>query len=200
MDIDIDIPSYVPINKIFPTVIKASQLKGKQLVPHPCGVYFENVPVDWVTGLSAIPYTSAEEHGFTKIDFLHLSFLNGIQSRTRVLELSKREPDWSLLTNPDVVVTLFQLKNSWEFVDVMKPKSIIELADVLAIIRPSKRHLLRRYVVDRITTRTLLYKDSESDHAAFRKSHAIAYAHVIVMQLNLITEAASATASGVIEL
>lgn len=183
-DIDIDIPTGVDITTIFPEFVQASRVEKGKLVPHPCGGYFASVPIDPVTGLCATPFGDAEEYGWTKIDFLHLSLLNTIESRDDLLQLVDTEPDWDLLQDPNVVAGLFQLKNSYDFVKQMKPRSVEDLADVIAIIRPEKRHLLDRYVADKNRTRKVLFQIGEEGAGSFKKAHAIAYALMIVLQLN----------------
>jgi DNA polymerase III alpha subunit len=70
----------------------------------------------------------------------------------------------------------------------LKPKSILELATVLALIRPGKKHLVPivaekgfQAVQDEVWVKT-------EEAYSFKKSHSLGYAHVIVMQLNLICE------------
>lgn len=183
-DIDIDIPTRVDIATIFPEFVQASRVDKGELVPHPCGGYFANVPTDPVTGLCATPFGDAERYGWTKVDFLHLSILNGIESREALLKMVDAEPDWDLLQDPNVVAGLFQLKNSYEFVKRMKPRSVEDLADVIAIIRPEKRHLLEQYVANKNRTRQILFQVGADRAGSFKKAHAIAYALMIVLQLN----------------
>jgi DNA polymerase III alpha subunit len=101
--------------------------------------------------------------------------------------LTKIAPDWKLLTKKEIVEKLFHLSNHADMVTRVKPKSVAELADCLALIRPSKKHLVPKYIQDRNDPELLeeLYrKESKSD---FRKSHAIPYALLIVIQLHLIS-------------
>jgi len=188
MDIDIDVPTSIDVRKLFPTAVVASMFQRGDLAKHPCGHYFENVPVDPLTGLSAIPYERAEELGFMKIDFLHMSFLDEFVDKADVLKYANQEPDWSLLREREVVEGLFQLRNSWEYLDRIRPTCVQTLADTIAIIRPAKRILLLDYLKNPESTRVRLYKRSADDKTSFRRSHAIAYAHVVVMQLNKISE------------
>jgi DNA polymerase III alpha subunit len=67
----------------------------------------------------------------------------------------------------------------------VKPTSIEQLAAVLAMIRPAKRYLIGK---DWITVMTEIWAKPENDEYYFKKAHAIAYAHVIVVQMNLICE------------
>jgi DNA polymerase III alpha subunit len=66
-----------------------------------------------------------------------------------------------------------------------KPKSIEELAAVLAMIRPAKRYLIGK---EWSTVMTEIWKKPENDEYYFKKAHAVAYAAAIVVQMNLICE------------
>ena len=67
----------------------------------------------------------------------------------------------------------------------MKPKSVIELAEVLAVIRPAKRHLLDQVPE---VIKAEVWKKPTDDSYYFKKAHAVAYAVSIVVQLNLFCE------------
>ena len=149
-------------------------------------MYFQSIPIDPITDLSAIPYKSAEEIGCFKIDFLHLNVYSHFTSRSDIVELLKIEPDWNLLTIPSVVNQLFQISKHYELITKVTPRSILSLADCLALIRPQKRFLLDKYVTDPTRWRSELYK-LDGDDYAFKKSHAISYALVIILQLHLIS-------------
>lgn len=187
MDIDIDFRTdFDPLN-LFPNAVRASMVKTEQLVKHPAGVYFQTMPKDILTSLAAIPYSEAEELGFTKIDFLHLSFLDNFENKNEIRVLLKTEPDWFLLESAEVVKKLFQLHKHFDLVSQVKPRSVIELADCVALIRPFKRKLLNVYLKERNVIRdNFLYKREEGDKTSFKKCHAIAYALTIVLQLHLI--------------
>ncbi len=183
MDIDLDLPSTFDPSKYFDTV-HASMVQNGKLISHPCGEYFQKMATDKVSGLAAIPYKEAENAGYFKIDFLHLSVLDVFESKEQIRTLVKKEPDWTLLENEDVVKKLFQLHKRFDVVSKIKPQSVQELADCVAIIRPGKKKLLNAYVKDRDVIRQELYRrENKSD---FRKSHAVAYALTIVLQLHLI--------------
>jgi hypothetical protein len=190
MDIDIDIDPSVDIAAIFPEFVRGSRVDdNNDLKAHPCGWYYQNIPVDPLTNIAAIPFEQAEQMGYTKIDFLHLSLLTQFKSKQQIIELATTEPNWDILQDPQVVEQLFQLRNSWKYISAIKPRSIEELADTIAIIRPDKRNLLQAYLRDRVRTRPKLYRKNADDKSSFRRSHAIAYAHTVVMQINSITPA-----------
>jgi len=67
----------------------------------------------------------------------------------------------------------------------MKPKNIEELAACLAIIRPAKKYLLGKTwqeIFEQVWTKPT------TDEYYFKKAHAIAYAQLVVVQMNLICE------------
>lgn len=185
MDVDIDLQTSFKPKKIFPWV-RASIVKNEDLVPHPCGVYPQNIPVDPITELAAIPYDKAEQLGYYKIDFLHLNVYDHFNSREEIEQLLEVEPPWALMLVPDNQRKLFQLSKHGDVIDAVKPKSIEELADVLALIRPGKKNLVKLYLAQRDACRRILYAKDETGYS-FKKSHAIAYAMVIVLQLHLIS-------------
>ena len=184
-DIDIDLQTDFNPGKLFAWT-RASLVKNEELVPHPCGVYPQRIPVDPLSGLAAIPYEQAENLGYIKLDFLHLSVYDHFRSRQEIEELLEIEPDWGLLTIPAEQKKLFQLSNHGEILSAVKPKNIEELADVLALIRPGKKQFVKLYNTQREATRRLLYAKDENGYS-FKKSHSVAYAMIIVLQLHLIS-------------
>jgi len=185
MDIDIDCSP--KLDKSIFGFVKASMVKDGTLVPHPCGQYPQNVPIDPFTNLCAIPYKEAEELHYLKIDFLNVHVYTEFEDRAEIDSLLKIEPDWNLLLVPSNHAKLFQLSNSGELLMQLKPKSIQDLADVLALIRPGKKHLLELYKKNKIQARKLLWsKDTDSYY--FKLAHALSYAHIIVLQLHLIDQ------------
>lgn len=182
MDIDIDItPKFKP-STIF-NVTPASIVERGELKKHNVGVYFQNIPVDVVTGYAAIPYKEAQEHGFFKIDMLNLTILENFESKDEIRQLLKIEPDWTLLEDEEVVANLFHLAKHYDVLQKLKPRSVSELADCLAIIRPNKVHLVDKYVKNKRAVLKELYTKREPSD--LRKSHAIPYALLIVLQLHL---------------
>ncbi len=184
-DIDLDFPVSFRCNDIFPNAISASKINDKgELAKHPCGYYFQNMARDKVTGLAAIPKEEAEILGYFKIDFLHISPLDLIHSKQELRELINKEPDWNILQDEEQVQKLFHISKHYELLQKLNPHSVNDLADVLAIVRPGKKHLLDDYTRDKIKTRKELYQKTEGYY--LKKSHAISYALTIVMQMHLI--------------
>lgn len=190
MDIDIDLQTSFDPTTIMAQAIPASMVKNDLLVKHPCGHYFQTMPIDKSTGLAAIPFDKAEDLGFFKVDFLHLSTLDHFKSKAEIHEsLERTDTDWSLLQDPEHVEKLFQVKKSGELLQKIKPRSVQELADCIALIRPGKRHLVNQYIRDKERTRIELYKPADDPSSyCYKKSHALSYALTIVLELHLIAD------------
>jgi DNA polymerase III alpha subunit len=188
MDVDIDLKRGFKPEEHF-NVTRASRVQNKELKPHNVGVYFQPIPVDGITGLSAIPYDKAEAEGFFKIDFLGLQLLDPFESKSELRKYANMVPDWNLLLDHDVVSKLFQLHNHFKILNVIKPRNIDELADTIALIRPDKKYLLAGYLKNPELVRARhLYIKEENSKYSFKRSHSIAYAINIVVQLNLARE------------
>ena len=78
---------------------------------------------------------------------------------------------------------LFHLNGHHDVVSKLMPNNLEQLAACLAIIRPAKRHLMHKDWLDIL--KEVWVRPSDGSYF-FKKSHAIAYAHAIVVQLNLI--------------
>lgn len=162
-------------------------LKDEKISAHPCGVYPQKMAVDPVTGLSAIPYDQAEDLGYLKVDFLHLSVYQHFTRRSEIDQLLQKEPDWSLLQLPSAQAKIFQLGKHGQLLTDLKPTSIVELADIMALIRPGKKAFIGLYKSDRESARRVLFAKDESGYS-FKKSHALAYSYVVLLQLHLIEQ------------
>lgn len=184
MDIDIDFKTDFDPLTYFPEATKASMVKNDELIKHPAGAYFQTIPSDKITNLAAIPYEEAEKLGYIKIDFLHLSILDYFDNKQQIRKLIKKEPDWKLLQDPTIVSKLFQVHRHYQLLAQIKPKSVQELADCIALIRPGKRHLVQAYKKAPDIVRNELYRKPIEGYY-FKRSHAIAYALTIVLQLHL---------------
>lgn len=187
MDVDIDVqPSFRP-QAIFPKWVKASVLKDEKLTAHPCGVYPQAMAKDPITGLAAIPYEEAEELGYLKVDFLHLNVYQFFSTRKEIEDLLKIEPDWNLLRMPSTWPKLFQLSKHGDLLADLKPRGLVDVADIMALIRPGKKAFAGLYKKEKAAARVLLYAKDDNGYA-FKKSHALAYSYVIWLQLHLIAQ------------
>lgn len=186
-DIDIDFVDRDGALKLFKH-IPASRVDGETMTKHNTGVYMHSVPIDPITGICEIPYSDAEELGYFKIDFLNVGIYKGIKNEEHLNQLMETEPLWDLLEQDDFVNLLFHVNGHGVILRQMKPTSIAQLAAILAMIRPAKRHLIGKSwkeVMDEVWTKPI------NGEYYFKKSHATAYAVAIVVQMNLICESIS---------
>ena len=184
-DIDIDFFDRNLVLDKMPHHIAMRNQKGEE-VKHNTGVYFTYIPHNPFTNLSTIEYEEAEQRGYFKLDFLNVSMYEGIENEEHLKNLLTKEPNWDLFEYEEIVNQLFHINGHFNIVNKLKPKSIEQLAAVLAIIRPAKRYLADS---DWGTINSEVWIKSEEGYF-FKKSHAIAYAHAIVVQLNALCERA----------
>lgn len=164
--------------------------KNDQISRHQSGVYFQDAPVNPVNGLCSFDYKLAQAIGYFKIDFLNQSIYKQVRDEAHLDDLMNTDPPWELLGERMLVEQLAHIKGHFEIVDAMKPQSIEELAQVLAIIRPGKRYLLgatKERIAREIWRPVAVDEDGGVDYT-FKKAHAIAYAALVVVQFNLIVE------------
>jgi DNA polymerase III alpha subunit len=181
-DVDIDFFDRDGTLKFFKHA-PASIIKDDKIEKHKTGVYFHAVPTHPITGHSTLDYKKAEDRGYFKIDCLNVNIYKNIKSEQELVELMIEEPDWDMLKDPKVVENLFHLNSHYNIVSKLEPKNIEQLAAVLAIIRPAKRHLMYKNWKDILID--VWVKPTDRSYF-FKKSHAVAYAHAIVVQMNLI--------------
>ena len=152
---------------------------------HNTGIYVTQIPVNPLNRLSTIEYKEAEKRGYFKIDFLNVSVYNEIRDEVHLNNLMKVEPLWDLLEQDDFVNLLFHVNGHGSILRKMKPKTVEQLAAVLAMIRPAKRHLIGQ---DWDTVMKEVWVKPDNEDYYFKKAHAVAYAHLVVVQMNLICE------------
>ena len=181
-DVDIDFFDRDGTLKLFKHA-PASIIKDDKIEKHKTGVYFHAVPTHPITGHSTLDYKKAEDRGYFKIDCLNVNIYKNIKSEQELVELMIEEPDWDMLKDPKVVENLFHLNGHFNIVSKLEPKNIEQLAAVLAIIRPAKRGLMYKNWIDIL--KEVWIKPTDGTYF-FKKSHAVAYAHAIVVQMNLI--------------
>ena len=151
---------------------------------HNTGVYAHRVPVNPIDGFCTIDYKEVEQ-SFFKIDFLNLGIYNSVASEQHLLELIHREPRWDLLNYREFVEQLFHIGNHYNTVKQHLPQSIEQMAAVLAIIRPGKKHLIGESW-DKIFQQVWVAPTNGEYY--FKKSHAFSYAMVVIVHMNLIVE------------
>ena len=181
-DIDIDLGDR---DKLLAVIkhIPASMRNVDPVRKHPTGVYITDIPYDPIHDMSALHYVDAEKRGYFKLDLLNVHVYNQVQSEEHLVELMS-DPDWSVLKDRNTVEQLIHLGNSYDLIQRMPEPidSIPRLAMFLAAIRPAKRHLIGRTWKD--VNETVWDKDQTG--YSFKRSHAVAYAQLVVVHMNLL--------------
>jgi DNA polymerase III alpha subunit len=183
-DIDIDFPDREQALGVLKH-IRASRIEGDKLVSHNTGVYLQEIPFNPVNNLANVDYKQAEDRGYFKIDFLNVGVYKKIRSEQHLIELMNQEPLWDLLQDDSFTDLLFHVNGYGNILRQMKPSTVEQLAMLLALIRPAKRHLLGKTWTE--IGQEIWVKPENGDYY-FKKSHATAYAMAVVVQMNLICE------------
>ena len=186
-DIDIDFLDRTKALDIIKNVPAAISENGS-FKKHNTGVYCHAIPYNPLTNTANIDYKLAEDRGYFKLDFLNVSAYQGVRDEEHLNTLLHTEPLWDLLEQREFSDMLFHVNGHHGVLYEMKPTTILQLAAVLAMIRPAKRHLIGK-TWDEVNAD--VWVKPEGDEYYFKKAHAVAYAHVIVVQMNLICEGIS---------
>ena len=187
-DIDIDFADRdhaLKFIKHIPAAIKDTNGSFKK---HNTGIYCTPIPYNPVNNLSNVDYKEAEERGYFKLDFLNVSIYKDVRDEEHLKILMETEPLWDLLEQDDFSSLLFHVNGHGSILRQMKPTSILQLAAVLAMIRPAKRHLIGETWT---TVMETIWTKPEDGEYYFKKAHAVAYATAVVVQMNLICEGVS---------
>jgi hypothetical protein len=152
---------------------------------HNTGVYVTEIPHNPVDNLSTIDYKTAEERGYFKLDFLNVSIYKDVKDEAHLNELMTKEPLWELLQHEEFVDQLFHLNGHTDVLKQTCPSSVEQLAAVLAMIRPAKRHLIGKNWTEIMNE---VWAKPEGDEYYFKKAHAVSYAMAVVVHMNLLIE------------
>ncbi|MBT8449363.1 MAG: DUF5312 domain-containing protein [Gammaproteobacteria bacterium] len=182
-DIDIDVRSITQRDSYGVRAIIYNE-QTHDMRPHPSGYYIDSdVPVDPETGMSTVSFKDMEAVGYNKVDLLTNSSYDMFTSKKEVLTALHTEPEWELLSNEKFVSTLPHVSAHHELLSIVQPRSIEVLAEVLALIRPAKMKYIDKYIENPDAVRPNLYRKAKSGYY-IKKSHAVAYAHMIVCVMN----------------
>jgi len=180
-DIDIDLGDRDKLLSLI-SHTKAA-IRKDEVKKHNTGVYVTDIPYDPINELCALDYELAEDRGYLKLDLLNVHVYNQVQDEKHLVELMT-EPDWTLLNDPNFVSQLIHLGNHYNSLCKMPEpvNSIPRLAMFLAVIRPGKKHLIGKNWNE--VSKTIWNR--EEGTYTFKKSHAVAYAHLVVVHMNLL--------------
>ena len=124
-----------------------------------------------------------------KLDFLNVNLYKQIGDEAHLKLLMESEPPWDRLYDAEFCEQLIHIGSHYDTLIKMPEavNSIPRLAMFLAIIRPGKRSLIGKPWSEVATT----IWDSTEDGYTFKKSHAVAYAHLVAVHMNLLSEFAN---------
>jgi len=184
-DIDIDFADRTKVLDIIKHIPATIVDKDGTFKKHNTGVYCHSIPYNPLTDTASIEYKKAEDRGYFKIDFLNVSIYKDIRDEEHLKTLMEAEPLWDLLLQDDFSNLLFHVNGHGSILRQMKPKSVLQLAAVLAMIRPAKRQLIGESWTT--VMETIWTKPGDGEYY-FKKAHAVAYAMAVVVQMNLLCE------------
>lgn len=185
-DVDIDVFGRENILQGMECIFGRIDRPGNKFERHPTGVYFQNIPRDPTTNMSTVDHRIANDYGYFKIDFLNVNMYEGVRNEAHLLELLNKEPPWDFFEYSEITDKLFHLKGYGHLLQKYKPKSVEDLAMILAIIRPTKAYL-QQESWERIQKEVWLKNEGE-DGYQFKRCHAISYGLAIIVNLNLLIE------------
>ncbi len=165
----------------------AGIVRDDKLVKHNTGIYVTDIPVDPFTGIASIDYQAAEDRGYLKLDLLNVGIYNQVKSEKHLQILMEQEPLWDLLQAREFVEQLVHIGNHYDTLQRMPEpvNSIPRLAMFLSVIRPAKRHLIG---LDWQEVAKTVWERPADNSYYFKKAHAISYAHLVAVHMNLICE------------
>lgn len=185
-DIDID---FADREKILSLIQhrSARQHVESQVRRHNSGVYVTDIPWDPINQCAAIDYQEAESRGYFKLDFLNMSVYSLVRSPDHYKEMLDRSPPWTKLwTDTDWASQLVHVGNYTGLLSSMRPDSIPRMAAFISIIRPGKAHLQNLSWAEVFES---VWDGDDSRGYTFKKSHAISYAALVALHMNLIDPA-----------
>ena len=186
-DIDIDVANRDQALAVV-THTAASIIRDSKTNKHNTGVYFTQIPVDPFTGRASIDYQAAEDRGYIKVDVLNVGLYQQVQSEQHLQQLMQQEPAWDRLYDAEFCAQLIHIGAHYDTLIRMPEavNSIPRLAMFLAVIRPAKRHLIGRTWREVAET---VWERPADDSYYFKKAHAVGYAHLVAVNMNLLSQA-----------
>lgn len=186
-DVDIDIGNRENVLKLIKHIPAAIRKPGP-IKKHNSGIYVTDIPYDPIHNISSLDYKDAETRGYFKLDILNMHVYDKVRSEGHLIKLMK-EPNWNLLTDKEFVSKLVHLNNAYYAIERMPEPidSIPRLAMFLAVIRPSKKHLIGKKWKEIANT----VWDKDPSGYQFKMSHSISYAQLVVVHMNLLVEEAN---------
>jgi hypothetical protein len=186
-DIDIDLADRDQLLNLIAHV-PARQEHNTQIKRHNSGVYVTDIPQDPIHNCAAIDYKTAEDRGYFKIDLLNMSVYQLVRDTEHYQAMLAKEPNWSRLWQDSVwAQQLVHIGNYTDLLQVMQPDSITRMAAFISVIRPGKAHLQRRPWTEVFES---VWDGDTSRGYTFKRSHAVSYAALVALHMNLLEDIA----------
>lgn len=156
-------------------------------VKHNTGIYATDIPLDPYLGAASLDHKVAENRGYIKLDFLNVGIYSQVKSEQHLNKLMTAEPAWEKLYDPDFCSRLIHVGNHYDTLIKMPEavNTIGRMAMFLAVIRPGKRHLIGETWKNVAGS---VWDKPASGEYIYKKAHACAYAHLVVVHMNLLCE------------
>lgn len=185
-DVDIDLGDRSKALSLI-THTPAGIIRDGHLTKHNTGVYVTDIPVDPFIGCASIDYKEAESRGYIKLDLLNVGVYSQVKNEQHLDQLMNEEPPWDKLYDPAFCSKLIHIGSHYNTLIAMPQavNSIERMAMFLAVIRPAKRHLIGEKWEKVAKT---VWESTEDSSYYFKKAHGIAYAHLVVVHMNLLCE------------
>ena len=180
-DIDIDVPDRARVLALIQHV-PARQSGDRR---HNSGIYVTDIPRDPMLACAALDYQEAEQRGYFKIDLLNMTVYQQIRDQAHYDQLMSQEPDWSRLwTDTAWTAQLVHVGNYTSLLAQMRPDSIPRMAAFISVIRPGKAHLQGR---DWEQVFESVWDGDDSRGYVFKRSHAVSYAVLVALHMNILS-------------
>jgi hypothetical protein len=187
-DIDIDLADRDQVLKLI-NVVPARILHQGQVRKHSSGVYPTDIPWDPINQCASLLYNTAESRGYFKIDLLNMSVYQLVKDSEHYKQMLALEPPWQRLwTDYAFSTRLVHVggnQRTFNLLKTMQPDSIPRMAAFISIIRPGKAHLQNK-PWDQVFES--VWDGDNSQGFVFKKSHAISYAMLVALHMNLLNQ------------
>jgi hypothetical protein len=184
-DIDLDFANREDVLKLIQHT-PARQSNGRR---HNSGIYVTDIPVDPIAGCAALDSETAESRGYFKLDFLNMSVYQLVRDPAHYDALLAATPPWQRLwTDHAWASQLVHVGNYTDLLKKMRPDSIPRMAAFISIIRPGKAHLQTKPWAEVFAS---VWDGDDSQGYTFKKAHAISYAALVALHMNLLNQDAS---------
>ena len=141
-DVDIDVGNrQIAVLPFTERAVPAVKIANGVAAKHAAGLYLQRIPTNPLNGCAAFDYHYAEELGYYKFDVISNSIYKNVKSQEQLRQILEEPIDWDWFQNQDFVRRLFHIANYADLMQQYQPRSIMDLAMLLALIRPAKKYL-----------------------------------------------------------